>query len=81
VTATTRSTSVAIADLQPRTVARVEGRIVAIQIEPAGAAPTLIAHVEDATGRLDAVFMEGRVCVAQGRSRMYNPRYELQWRD
>jgi hypothetical protein len=88
---------VAIADLQPRTVARVEGRIVAIQIEPAGAAPTLIAHVEDATGRLDAVFMgrrgidgiepgcvlalEGRVCVAQGRSRMYNPRYELQWRD
>lgn len=85
-----------ISDAQVRAVARVSGRIVAIHVEPAGTAPTLTARIEDGTGRIDAVFMgrrgidgiepgavvalEGRVCSAEPVARIYNPRYELQWR-
>jgi len=88
---------VAISEVALRAIARVEGRVGSVHIEPAGVAPTLIARVDDGTGELDAVFMgrrsidgiepgralavEGRVSMANGRLRMYNPRYELQWRD
>lgn len=88
--------TVPMADVEARSVARVRGRIVAIHVEPAGAAPRLTARVEDGTGRIDAVFigrrgidgiepgsivvLEGRVCIGEPVPRIYNPRYELLWR-
>ncbi|WP_084073170.1 OB-fold nucleic acid binding domain-containing protein [Demequina sp. NBRC 110052] len=80
-------------DLEPRTVARVSGRIVALQVEPAGAPPAVVARVDDGTGYVHVVFMgrrhvpgvepgreldlEGRVCATDAEPRIYNPRYEL----
>ncbi|WNM25709.1 OB-fold nucleic acid binding domain-containing protein [Demequina capsici] len=80
-------------DLEPRSVARVAGRIVAVQVEPADAAPTVVARIDDGTGFVHAVFMgrrevpgiepgrtvdvEGRVCETTAEPRIYNPRYEL----
>jgi RecJ-like exonuclease len=85
---------VPIADVVERTVVKVRGRIVSIQVEPAGNAPTLTARVQDESGRIDAVFMgrravpgiepgqhitlEGRACATSSLMRFYNPRYELQ---
>lgn len=82
-----------IAHAKVRTYARVTGRIVWVEVEPSDAAPRLTARVEDASGRLDAVFMgrriipgiepgrtvilEGRVSEAQSTLVIYNPRYEL----
>lgn len=82
-----------IADCPARALARVRGRIVAVQIEPHDAAPRLVARVEDGTGRLDAVFMgrrtipgiepgavvelEGRVCASSSLPRVFNPGYTL----
>lgn len=84
---------VQIASLSDRTVARVSGRITAVIVEPAGSPPGLRARIEDASGRLEAVFMgrreipgiepgqdievEGRVAMTGTLARMYNPRYEL----
>jgi RecJ-like exonuclease len=86
-----------IVGVAERSLARVRGRIVAIQVEPAGVAPSLTVRVQDETGRIDAVFMgrrsipgiepgkriglEGRVCASQAAPRMYNPRYELLCRE
>lgn len=87
----------AIAEVPARVIAQIEGRIVSIHVEPADVAPTLVARVDDGTGQLDAVFLgrrsidgiepgrvlalEGRVSVANGRPRIYNPRYELKWQN
>lgn len=88
-----RGSTTQIADAQARSYARVEGRIVWVQVEPSDAPPQLIARIEDKTGRMDAVFqgrraiagiepgrhvvLEGRVCEAIAVPLMYNPRYEL----
>ncbi len=80
-------------DLEPRKVARVTGRIIAVQVEPADAAPRVVARIGDGTGFVHAVFMgrrhvpgvvpgrvldiEGRVCETTAEPRIYNPRYEL----
>ncbi len=80
-----------------RSLARVCGRITAIQVEPAGVAPTLTIRVQDDSGRIDAVFMgrrsipgiepgqriglEGRVSASDAAPLMYNPRYELLCRE
>jgi len=80
-------------DLAPRTLARVTGRIVAVQVEPADAAPKVIVRVDDGTGVVHAVFMgrrqmpgiepgrildlEGRICETSAEPKIYNPRYEL----
>ncbi len=85
--------TVNIADVQPRGIARVSGRVVAIQVEPSDAPPAFTVRLEDATGRIDAIFMgrrevpgispgtllslEGRVCESEALPRLYNPRYEL----
>ncbi|WP_296664387.1 OB-fold nucleic acid binding domain-containing protein [Demequina sp.] len=82
-----------ISEVQPREVARVAGRVVAIQVEPSDAPPAFTVRLEDATGRIDAVFMgrrdvpgigpgarlelEGRVCATDSVPRLYNPRYQL----
>ncbi|WP_062212468.1 OB-fold nucleic acid binding domain-containing protein [Demequina oxidasica] len=82
-----------ISEAQPRTYARVAGRIVWVQVEPSDAAPRLTARIEDQSGRLDAIFqgrraiagiepgrrvvLEGRICEAIAVPLMYNPRYEL----
>ncbi|MDN4472721.1 OB-fold nucleic acid binding domain-containing protein [Demequina zhanjiangensis] len=82
-----------VRDLEPRKVARVTGRIIAVQVEPADAAPTVIVRIGDGTGFVHAVFMgrrqipgvepgrvldiEGRVCETTAEPRIYNPRYEL----
>lgn len=82
-----------IAELQPRDVAAVSGRIVSIRVEPRDAAPSLTARVDDGTGRVEAIFMgrraiagvepgarirlEGRVCSTDAMPRLYNPRFEL----
>lgn len=82
-----------IGEAQPRSYARVTGRIVWVQVEPSDAAPRLTARVQDASGRMDAVFMgrrvipgiepgrnivlEGRVCESTVVPLMYNPRYQL----
>lgn len=82
-----------IGQVSVRTYARVTGRIVWVQVEPSDAPPQLTARVEDATGRLDAIFLgrraipgiepgqtvvlEGRISEAQSVPLMYNPRYEL----
>ncbi|SEI88827.1 OB-fold nucleic acid binding domain-containing protein [Demequina mangrovi] len=82
-----------IADVAPRGLARVAGRVVAIQVEPSDAPPAFTVRLEDGTGRIDAVFMgrrdvpgiapgvdlrlEGRVCATESLPRLYNPRYEL----
>lgn len=87
------TTVTSIAALTPREVATVEGRIVAITVEPRDAAPSLVARIDDGTGRLDAVFMgrraiagiepgarvsvSGRVCETEASPRVYNPRFEL----
>ncbi|WP_430869096.1 OB-fold nucleic acid binding domain-containing protein [Demequina aurantiaca] len=86
-------TTTPISDIQARTYARVEGRIVWVQVEPSDAQPRLTARIEDPSGRMDAVFqgrrvipgiepgrrvvLEGRVCEALAVPLMYNPRYEL----
>ncbi|WP_143338246.1 OB-fold nucleic acid binding domain-containing protein [Demequina sp. NBRC 110054] len=80
-------------DLEPRSLARVSGRIVAVQVEPADAAPKVIVRVDDGTGFVHAVFMgrrempgiepgrqldlEGRVCETAAEPKIYNPRYEI----
>ncbi|WP_062303531.1 OB-fold nucleic acid binding domain-containing protein [Demequina subtropica] len=90
---TSAAPTCAIADVEPRGVARVEGRVVAIQVEPSDAPPAFTVRLEDRTGRIDAVFMgrrdvpgiapgvelavEGRVCATESVPRLYNPRYEL----
>lgn len=82
-----------IADVRPRDVARVSGRVVSVQVQPHDAPPAFTARLEDGSGRLDAVFMgrrevpgiapgvhlsvEGRVCETEAVPRVYNPRYEL----
>ena len=82
-----------ISSVRTREVATVEGRVVAITVEPRDAAPSLVARVDDGTGRIDAVFMgrraiagiepgarvalAGRVCAAEAAPRLYNPRFEL----
>lgn len=96
-TDTRTSTYAPIAGVVERSLARVCGRIISIQVEPKGVAPTLTVRVSDGTGRIDAVFMgrrsipgiepgqriglEGRVCAAQAAPRMFNPRYELLCRE
>jgi len=84
---------VAIANVHPREHARVEGRIVAVRVEPHGAPPQFGVQVDDGSGRIDAIFLgrrsvpgiepggyvaiEGTVCAAQALPRMFNPTYEL----
>ncbi len=79
--------------LEPRTVARVRGRVVAVQVEALDAPARVTARIQDHWGRLDAVFMgrrsipgvepgavlevEGRVCEAESGPVVYNPRYVL----
>lgn len=88
-----RDTITPIADAVARTYARVQGRIVWVQVEPSDAQPRLTARIADESGRMDAVFMgrraiigiepgrrvvlEGRVCESTVYPLMYNPRYEL----
>lgn len=83
----------AISSVEPRAVARVVGRVVAVQVEPSDAPPAFTVRLEDRTGRLEAVFMgrrevpgitpgitlevEGCVCATDSLPRLYNPRYEL----
>ncbi|WP_062378179.1 OB-fold nucleic acid binding domain-containing protein [Demequina pelophila] len=85
--------TVAIDSLQGRDVARVKGRVVAIQVEPSDVAPAFTVRIDDGSGRVDAVFMgrrevpgiepgrwlavEGRICATESLPRLYNPRYEL----
>ena len=87
------ATTTPIRDLHTRDVVTVEGRIIAITVEPKDAAPRLTARIDDGTGRLDAVFMgrraiagiepgarvcvAGRVCAAEAAPRLYNPRFEI----
>ncbi|MDN4482123.1 DNA-binding protein [Demequina lignilytica] len=82
-----------IGTVEPRAVARVVGRVVAVQVEPSDAPPAFTVRLEDRTGRLEAVFMgrrevpgitpgitlevEGCVCATESLPRLYNPRYEL----
>ena len=82
-----------IVDVRARTHARVEGRIVAIRVEPNDAAPQFAAQVDDGTGRIDAIFMgrrlvpgmepgahvalEGTVCASASLPKIFNPSYEL----
>ena len=88
---------VPISEVEPRTMVTVRGRIVSIHVEPADAAPSLTARVQDATGRIEAVFMgrrsipgiepgqhvvlAGRVAATGAMPRLFNPRYELQCRE
>lgn len=83
----------AIDTVEPRAVARVSGRVVAVQVEPSDAPPAFTVRLEDGTGRLEAVFMgrrevpgiapgvtlevEGCVCATESLPRLYNPRYQL----
>ncbi len=83
-----------IRDIEPRTMVRVAGRVVAIQVEPSDAPPAFTVRLEDGTGRIEAVFMgrraipgiapgshlalEGRCCATESLPRLYNPRYELE---
>ncbi|WP_062520666.1 OB-fold nucleic acid binding domain-containing protein [Demequina silvatica] len=89
----TETATTTIAEAQPRGMVRVEGRVVAVQVEPSDAPPAFTVRLEDGTGRIDAVFMgrrevpgigpgtrlclEGRVCESDALPRLYNPRYEL----
>ncbi|WP_062311613.1 OB-fold nucleic acid binding domain-containing protein [Demequina rhizosphaerae] len=89
----TDTPTIAIAEVTPRGIARVSGRVVAIQVEPSDAPPAFTVRLEDGTGRIDAIFMgrrevpgiapgthlslEGRVCETDALPRLYNPRYEL----
>ncbi|GIG54682.1 OB-fold nucleic acid binding domain-containing protein [Demequina activiva] len=82
-----------IRELNAREMATVEGRVVAITVEPHDAAPRLTARIDDGTGRIDAVFMgrrsiagiepgarvsvAGRVCEADAALRLFNPRFEI----
>jgi len=82
-----------IVDVRPRDHACVEGRIVAIRVEPHDAPPQFAAQVDDGTGRIDVIFMgrravpgiepgahvvvEGTVCAAQALPRIFNPAYQL----
>lgn len=82
-----------IADVSPRGLARVSGRVVSVQVEPSDAPPAFTARVDDGSGRIDAVFMgrrdvpgigpgtrleiEGCVCATESVPRVYNPRYSL----
>ena len=82
-----------VAGSRPREVAMIRGRVVAVRIEPADAAPSFTVQIDDGTGRIDAVFMgrrgipgiepgaqvaiEGTVCASQSLPRVFNPRYEL----
>ncbi|WP_062464528.1 OB-fold nucleic acid binding domain-containing protein [Demequina soli] len=84
---------VTIAEVAPREIVHVAGRVVAIQVEPSDAPPAFTVRLDDGTGRIDAVFMgrrevpgivpgarlhlEGRVCESEALKRLYNPRYEL----
>ena len=82
-----------VAGSQPRQEATIRGRVVAVRIEPADAAPSFTVQIDDGTGRIDAVFMgrraipgiepgaqveiQGTVCAAQALPCVFNPRYEL----
>lgn len=51
----------AIADVRPRDVVRVSGRVASVQVQPHDAPPAFTARLEDGSGgRLDAVFMGRR---------------------
>jgi RecG-like helicase len=83
----------AIAELQPRTVAKVVGEISSVRIVPRAGAPALEVGVTDGRAILTAVFfgrkkvagvspgrrlvVEGMVAPLGNRVYMYNPVYEL----
>ncbi|BDZ60882.1 hypothetical protein Lsed01_00200 [Demequina sediminis] len=89
----TSTPTITIAQVRPREMARVSGRVLAVQVEPSDAPPAFTLRLDDGTGRIDAVFMgrrevpgitpgsrialEGRVCESDSVMRLYNPRYEL----
>jgi len=82
-----------IADCHERSVVRIRGRVIAIQVEPLDAPPKLTARLADKSGRIDAVFlgrrsipgiepgavvdMEGRVCATEDLPLLFNPSYVL----
>jgi len=84
---------VTIADAVPRTVSRIEGAIVSIEVAPQEGPCELIARISDGTGVLDGVFMgrriipgitpgariglQGTVVAAVEAPRIFNPAYEL----
>lgn len=71
----------------------VRGRLDSVTLSPHGEPPQLVAELDDGSGRVTLVWMgrrtvagiragttleaTGRVLVAQGERRMYNPRYVL----
>ena len=79
--------------LDMRQIARVQGRIIYIEVSPADRPPTLIVRLADDTGVLDCVFMgrraiagiepgvllevQGRVAAGADAPVMFNPRYEM----
>jgi hypothetical protein len=82
-----------IAEVQPRTVAKVVGEISSVRIVPRAGAPSLEVGLSDGKGVLTAVFfgrkkiaglspgrrvvMEGMVAPLHNRVFMFNPVYEL----
>lgn len=87
------STLSAIGAVRPRDHVHVAGRVVSIEVQPRDAQPRLSARVSDGTGVIDAIFLgqrtiagltpgiqvslSGRLSVADGTPRLYNPRFEL----
>lgn len=83
----------AIAGVADRGLVRLRGTIEVLTIRPRRTRPWLEAELSDGTGRITLIWMgrhdipgieagrdlivEGRVSVAAGRRRMYNPRYQL----
>jgi hypothetical protein len=79
--------------LQPRTIARVRGRVHHVEVSPADRPATFVARLVDDSGALDCVFMgrrgiagiepgamlevEGRITASEDVPVIYNPRYEL----
>ncbi len=82
-----------VAEIADRAVDRISGRVVAVEIEPASGPAQMTARIDDGTGRVDAVFLgrrsvpgivpgatvtlSGRFRIDEGRTRIFNPRYEL----
>ncbi|MFP5417206.1 MAG: OB-fold nucleic acid binding domain-containing protein [Actinomycetes bacterium] len=76
-----------------RTRVTLRGTIDVLTVRPRGATPWLEAELSDGTGRVTLIWMgrreipgvvagremlvEGRISVADGLRRIYNPRYEL----
>lgn len=82
-----------LAEAQPRTRVAVAGVVAAVTYPPAGAVPSLVARLYDATGSLDLIWLgrravpgidpgrrlraEGMVSAGHDRPAIVNPVYQL----